>query len=391
VEGLDDSQKSGEVVPKAPAVRVRSRRFLSRRAFVAVLSGLTAFVVLQVSLSVVIEIGMPEVRDPLYGRRLRLVQKALRAKPGRSRTVIMLGTSRTLYGFRPGATETTWGGPNDQPVSAFNFGVSGASPLTQLLMWRRLQQDGVRPDLLLIEVMPPLLCSQTDPHDFHPTHWPAARLRWGDLALVKRYAGARRSDLRRDWLGAFVLPCYVQRCKLTSLIAPKLLPKMYRQNEEWNVDEFGGLEPLAALTAEEQRRRTQEARQFYGTFLNGFHLGGPACEALRELMASCHKEGVPMALVLMPEGPAFRSWYSAEVLGDVQGLVRQLSLENAAPVIDAREWIAENDFLESNHLLSGGAEKFTERLGREYILPLLHRLSNEGKSPHGLAVLPSQS
>ena len=372
-------------------VRARTRRSWTRRSFVTLLSGFLAFAVLQLGWSVVVEIGIPEVRDPLYGRRLRLVQKALRAKPGKPRTVIMLGTSRTLYGFRPGAAANAWGGPADRPIAAFNFGVSGASPLTQLLIWRRLQQDGVRPDLLLIEVMPPLLCSQTDPHDFHAAHWPAERLRWGDLALVKHYAGVRRPDLRRDWLGAFALPCYFQRCKLTSLIAPSLLPKEYRQNDDWNVDEFGDLKPLKALTSEDHLRRTQEARRFYETFLNGFRLGGPACEALRELTASCRKEGIPAALVFMPEGPEFRSWYSAEVLQDVQAWVSRLSRENATPVINAREWLEEDDFLESNHLLSSGADKFTERLGRQYILPLLRRLPNEEKSAARLTTSAPQT
>jgi len=94
--------------------------------------------------------------------------------------------------------------------------------------------------------------------------------------------------------------------------------------------------------------------------------------------------------VLMPEGPTFRGWYSPETLHDVQVWITQLGRENAAPVIDAREWMPEDDFGDSNHLLSGGADKFTERLGREYILPLLRRRGDEEKSPHGLAVRLSQ-
>jgi hypothetical protein len=388
----EQTLKHEEVNSTAPGVRPRRQRVRTqRRSFVAVFSGLAAFAALQLALSVVIEIGMPELHDPLYGRRLQLVQKALHADPAKPATVIMLGTSRTLADFLPGPTEKTWGESTERPVAAFNFGVAGCGHLTELLTWRRLQQDGVRPDLLLVEVMPVLLCSQTPFGDFAPDHWPTTRLRWRDLALVERYTGTRRPGLRQDWLTAFALPCYSQRCSLTSFVAPDLLAKVDGPDDQRKVDEFGGLTPLKTPTPEDRRRFTQAARDGYKPYLNGFRLGGPQCEALRELLASCRQEGVPVALVLMPEGPTFRSWYSPETLRDVREWVNQLGAENAAPVIDAREWMVEDDFRESNHLLPDGAVRFTDRLGRETIRPLLRRLSEEKKSPHGLAVRSSQS
>jgi hypothetical protein len=385
------SSKHDEASHKARAVRAQNRQFRARRSFIAVLSGLTVFVALQLGLALVLEYGMPEVRDPLYGTRLHLVQTALRAEPTKPRTVIMLGTSRTLADLRPGATEGLWGESDEQPISVFNFGVAGGGPLSELLIWRRLQQDGVRPSLLLVEVMPILLCSQIYFHDLGAYHWPTARLRWRDLSLVKHYDGNHRPDLRRDWLTASTLPCYVERCQLISRTAPDLLPLAYRLEDEWKVDQFGVPKPQKTPTSEERRRFIEMARETYKPFVNGFRLGGPACEALRELMASCRKEGIPAALVFMPEGPAFRSWYSPDTLRDVQEWVTQLGWENAAPVIDARQWMDEDDFKDSNHLISDAAARFTDRLGREYILPLLRRLPDKEKSPHRLAVFAPQS
>ena len=115
--------------------------------------------------------------------------------------------------------------------------------------------------------------------------------------------------------------------------------------------------------------------------MQGFRLGGHACEALRDLLASCRKEGVPTALVFTPEGPAFRSWYTPESMRDVQRFIEQLSRQYAAPIIDCREWIEEHGFLDSNHLLTDGGARFADRLGREYIVPLLRRQSGEEESP----------
>ena len=392
MEGLDDPLRNERTIsPKRRAIRPRSRRVRTRCSMVAILCGLAAFAALQLGLSAVIEIGMPEVHDPLYGRRLYYVQKALRAEPVKPRTVVMLGTSRTLLGFHPSAAEKSWNEPAERPVAAFNFGILGAGSMTELLIWRRLRQDGVRPDLLVVEVMPPLLCDQIPFSDLDLAHWPTTRLRRQDLALVKRYAGPIRPSLRCDWLWNLALPCYCQRNSLIGFVAPDLVPKENNLDNEWNVDSYGCLKSLTKPAPELRERHIQMSRKAYLGFLTRFRLGGPECEALRELMASCRKEEIPAALVFMPEGPAFRSWYSADALQDIQEWVRQLGRENAAPVIDARQWMTEDDFSDSNHLLPDAAARFTDRLGREYIQPLLRRLPEQGNSPERLTALHSQS
>ena len=130
----------------------------------------------------------------------------------------------------------------------------------------------------------------------------------------------------------------------------------------------------------------------YQPRLAAFHLDELQCQAVCELLASCRKERVAVALVVMPEGPIFRSWYPPGTWEATKEWLRHISQEYDAPLINARDWIDdENDFMDSHHLLLSGRAKFNERLGREYILPLLRRLPTEGNQPHGLAVLPSQS
>ena len=97
-----------------------------------------------------------------------------------------------------------------------------------------------------------------------------------------------------------------------------------------------------------------------------------------------------MALVLMPEGPAFRSWYSPEALRDAKNWVEQLGRDNDAPVIDAREWLAkEEDFTDSVHLVWDGANRFTDRLGQEIIIPLLRNQSGAVNSAPASAGRPT--
>jgi len=368
--------KREEARPTDPAVSHRSRRSRTRRSFAALLSGLAAFVAFQLGLAAVVEIGMPEVRDPLYGRRLHLVQKRLRAEPAKPWTVMMLGSSRTEHAFRVRKDEEkAWAEILGHPVATFNFGVPGAGSLTELLTWGRLRRDGVRPSLLLIEVLPAYLAAP--PSDYNEVFLPTDRLAWRDLPLIERYVGTIRTGLRRDWLESWPMAGYTHRLSLIKLVGPELLPPGYRLAGAAGLDESGAPPTAdAPVTSEQRQRAIQFAGIEYHPRFAGFQLGGPQCQALCELLASCRKEGVSVAMVVMPEGPTFRSWYPPGTWEDIKAWLTQVGREYNAPLVNAREWLDdENDFRDSHHLLLSGRDKFKERLGRETILPLLRRPS----------------
>jgi hypothetical protein len=355
------------------------RRTQARQARVAVVSGLILFALVQLGLAIGLESGLRQLRDPLYGGRLDRVRRRLRATPVKPRTVMMLGSSRTQFAFRVGKSEEkSWSETLGHPVAAFNFGVRGGGSLTELLTWNRLRRDGARPNLLLVEVLPPLLSTRFPPTDYSELLLPTDRLSWQDLPLIKRYAGNVRTGLRRDWLEFWPLPWYAHRLSIVKLVRPDILPPAYRLGGGEGLDDNGAPPaldaPITTVTPERRLRAIQCAREDYCARLTEFRLGGQQCEALRELLASCRRDGVSVALVLTPEGPTFRSWYPPETWQAIQEWLTQLSREYNAPLVNAREWIDdEHEFLDSHHLLTSGANQFTERLGRETILPLLRR------------------
>ena len=365
-------------------ITISKRRVQARQAYRAVLSGFVLFALVQLGLAVGLENGLGKVRDPLYGGRLDRVRRRLRAGPVKPWTVLMLGSSRTQYGFRMRISEEkSWSEELGHPVAAFNFGVAGGGPLTELLNWKRLSHDGVRPNLLLVEVLPALLAERIPPRDFGEVFLPTDRLAWRDLPLVKQYAANMRPALRREWLESWPFPWYAHRLSIVKLVRPDLLPPTYRQEGDEGLDEFGGLHFIERPTTPAERiRATQGAIEDYGPRLTDFRLGGRQCEALRELLAVCAKQGTPVALVLTPEGRSFRDLYSPATWQAIEQWLTQLSREYSATLINAREWIDdENDFADSHHLLASGANKFTERLGQEYILPLLRRNTGATRLP----------
>src|SRR5206468_11798890 len=104
----------------------------------------------------------------------------------------------------------------------------------------------------------------------------------------------------------------------------------------------------------------------YGNYvLDSAHAAGGE-GALRELLNICRREGITTTMVTMPECSGCRSHYSPHDCEAVDGLLTRLSREYRVRWIDARTWVTDTDFLDSqHHLLRHGAEVFSARLGRE--------------------------
>src|SRR5216684_8278035 len=80
-------------------------KHIARHARAALLCGLGVFLSLQVGLAVLIEYRRPELRDPLYAPKARRLAERTHAGPVRPLTVVMLGSSRTRFGFDPRGVE----------------------------------------------------------------------------------------------------------------------------------------------------------------------------------------------------------------------------------------------------------------------------------------------
>jgi hypothetical protein len=283
----------------------------------------------------------------------------------------MLGSSRTVNALKAKELEAQLAREAGVPVWAFNFGTLGAGPLTELLNLKRLLREGIHPDLLLVEVFPAVLAGQESVAHAELYRFPVTRLWYRELALMRSY-GYPAPELRHDWWEGCLVPWYTQRFCIVSWAAPATLPWNLRQDWFREVDDSGWVEPpQLQREAGLYQQAVARARAEYAPYLTGFRLGGPSCRALRELLDVCRHEHVATALVLMPEGSPFRSWYPADALKATDRFLRQLRQEYGIAVIDARQWIPDEDFIDSHHLLPEGAALFTERLGRTALLPLL--------------------
>jgi hypothetical protein len=332
----------------------------------AVLGAVLAFVALQAALAVALEAWRPEVRDPEYGAKLRRLQ-ALRAAHPDAPLVLALGSSRSLMGLRP--ADLPGAGEPGRPL-VFNFGLTGYGPVQELVCYRRLRAEGVRPAAVLVELTPFMLTvDRTADNRALEPNWSFA-----DLAVLGRYR-KEPAELYRAWGKARAVPWFSYRYSLLNWLLPASVPYEAREGFKWvNVDEHGwwlGHEQRdGPVPPEEFRRRVESARAQFDA-ARDWRVTPAADGALRELLGACRADGAAAAVYLMPESSAMRSWYGPAGRERLAAYLERLGLEEAVPVIDGRAWVPDSGFEDAHHLGAAGSRLCTERFGHEVVGPLL--------------------
>ena len=327
--------------------------------------GAAAFALLQLGMTVGIEFFWPELRDPDYGYRFQhLAARTVRAEP-RPITMMMIGSSCTGYGFEGSLVEHRIGQKFGRPVVAFNMGVRGAGPVRQLICLNRVLASGIKPDLLMIEVMP-LFMQSPGPSPIEVGWLPITRLRHDELELVERY-GKSAGPHGGDWWNAFLLPWFEHRFTIVSRFSPKLLP--FSLQDDWGkgADQCGWIALKRFQVQTSVQPGPLELPAWAGD-LKHFTLNDAACRAQRELLDLCRNEHIPAVLVLMPVSSNLRGLYRATAATTMNDFLNDLSATYGTPIVNAQDWVPDTGFADSQHLLTEGAEVFTERLAREVLL-----------------------
>jgi hypothetical protein len=328
------------------------------------------FVGLQLTLNAVLDFARPELRDPEYGLKLQRLRQRLAEAPGRP-LVIVLGSSRAAEGFRPAALPAG-ACPEGQPV-VFNFALMGSGPVMELVCLRRLLADGIRPDLVLVECWPPAW------HGEEEDRIRIQRLSCLDLGLLMRYS-ARPVHLWLQWLPERLAPWFSSRFVVLRHCTPLWVTGTPPALIHWDTLDGSGWGPSPGKAdPAEQRRRFRDASAYFAGVLNQFQHAASADRALGEVLEVCRSRHIPAALLYMPEAPSFQNCYPPALRAVTDAYLEQLSRAHGVPLVNARGWLADEDFADGCHLLSRGATAFSERFGRQVLPTLLSGMRRDGE------------
>ncbi len=333
------------------------------------------FIVSQFVLSIYLDKRWLERRDPLYGYRLRSLQARLAESP-QSPLFLILGSSRVKYSVWPAAMKihTTENAP--QPI-VYNFAMNGMGTIRELMYYRRLLADGIRPDWLMIEVWPPLWAEDGF---FREVRMVLGEddLHWRDLPLVCRYFRRDLEVLRMALRHSF-LPISDYRATLLASVVPSLLARGLSAEKTGLVHEClpadrGGWFPLPFETIDAGGQSNAPGATAWRNFSrssNQLHIDPRSDTALRELLAECRQRGIKTALILMPEPSRTRDWYSPQSRVLVHDYLHRIQRDHSMPIVDARAWQPDDDFADTCHMGRQGVPAFSARLGRDVVQPLI--------------------
>ncbi len=323
------------------------------------------FIACQLVLGLCVEFLWTDVRDPEFTIKETLLKKCVAEAPGRP-LILALGSSRTRMGLDSEKLSSMYG---DSGPVVFNFGILGAGPLVNRIMLERLLADGIRPQLLLVEVMA-LQLSDRKGGPIEENGIISTRFTYDE---ARRIHPRLHSVWRLDgfWSTGRLLPVYRHQSQLRELVQLDVpMPGQPGSDYARGMFPHGWQPHYVEQTPEERAEKTKFALGQYEDAAIDFRLDPYGVEATRDLLAICRRERLPTMLLLMPEGTPFRQLYPESAWRDIEGCLNQLRKEFDTPIIDARTWVPDEGFWDSHHLVLKGAGTFSERLEREVLRPM---------------------
>ncbi len=346
----------------SPSPRAASRVAHGRRARAVLFWFVAGALLLHAGAVLATEVAWPRLRDPEYGRRARQLRARVADHPDRP-LVVVIGSSRTSMGVKPDAWEAVRPGARHDPL-LFNMGTYGGGPIQELIVVRRLFADGFRPSVVLIEYWPLLLRQEGRYGD--PARLDPRRLRWDDRPVVRDYFPGP-SDTERRMRSARLNVFAENRERWMIQAAPEWVSKYGARNWGWvGLDRWGWVPGLDVQPDDATTRRVliEHNREDVRDRFDGHAIDPRSDRALREAVAVARANGSRVGFLYLPESGEFQSWYPTEVeksaRAHLAGLVRDLGV----PVIDARDWVNDDQLADGFHLSRVGAGPFTARLGR---------------------------
>jgi hypothetical protein len=277
--------------------------------------------------------------------------------------VVMLGSSRTDWGFQAGRLNGQ-PGPDGRSLLAYNLGVPAAGPMHESLYLRNLLDDGIRPRLLLVEFITTHFNEPRRGLVSEEIMTEASWLSAPQIAYYARYFDRPRRKVR-DWLVGRLAPAYAFRYHLHKRLELPAGPRAWDPATQ-PMDPWGWRMLLADVHTEEVREaRWLAARRMYADSLWRFRFADGPTRAMHELLARCRQERIPVALVLMPTSASFRSMYSPDAAVEVGRFLNELRERYSPEIIDATSWLDDEDFDDGHHVHRAGAHKFTTRMIEE--------------------------
>ena len=337
-----------------PTARLHARTTL--------LGGLATVALLHLLLAAVIDLRYPKFFDPEFYDRLALLRQRRAEHPDRP-LALVIGSSRPAGSVRPEILPPLHDAQGRE-VLVFNECHVGGDPILMLMDYQRVRRAGIRPEYLVVEVFPAGLTKD------RPS-LPLGSMNFRDASTLRRYFPWW--DLSWNYLRPRMTVWHSRRNRILHEFAPMLAGPA--GDEPSPVGPFGGSLPgrynLASDTSENVRAHTEVTRMYYAQRLTDFKLADNPVRAFDEVLRLARIDGTRTVLLVTPESSTFRSWYSEQAKESLARFLEAKQAQFGMPVVNANEWLSDEEFVDGHHVLMPGADHFTRLLAERVLEPLI--------------------
>jgi hypothetical protein len=328
------------------------RRARSKHARTVLVWFAVAFVLAQVALSVLLDRAWAEVRDPEWHLLIERLRQRRAEAPGRP-LVVVLGSSRSLMVLDAARLSQAPSGP-----LVFNAAVPGGGALVQRVFLERLVEQGIRPNAVVLEVMPPYFSA-------YGTRLEESFPAWQRLTLAELLHVASRAQhpgrVVKVWLKARLLPVCYHQGELQRRLVPAALCPASEAVPGDDRDGHGWKAGTAVCSAERRAELTRFMLEQYDLALRSPGLCRSRVDNLDGLLGWCRQEGIGCILLMAPEDSQFRTRTAVNFRKALDAALAGLARDHGALIHDARDWLPDEDFLDGHHATRQGAARFTTR------------------------------
>jgi hypothetical protein len=336
-----------------PIPRRRVARAESLWAFAGIVAIWGGFVALT-------EIRFPWWWDREYEVRRTLLDERTAEAPDRP-LLAVIGSSRAGTAFCPSELPPIYDAAGRQ-VLPFNYSHHGSGPRLNLMQMHRLIRDGHEPGWLVVELVPSHVRYEGTT---------ATLTSANDLPVVLPYMNKRKLLVEFARLRSNAV--YRNRTAFLRTFAPEFATKA-GEGDDIYLGPLGDDAILSRPGAHPEDKKEQQyklIKSMYAYQMQDLQFDPQLVDATRALLELCRDRHIPTVLLMAPEDSRFRSWYGPGVEERIQAFYRGLGEDFDVPVVDARGWCPDEDFLDPHHLMPAGAKRFTLRLGKEMLEPFV--------------------
>jgi hypothetical protein len=328
------------------------------------------FLLAQVGAGLVADHLCPQVRFAFLYRQLAKAQACPQPL-----AIVCLGSSRTgtcLVDDELTCVLRENCGP--EPVQVFNAAMPVGDLVVSEHVLDRLLRRGVRPRLLVVEVMPEFL----NRHNGWLSHHVDRQLRWKDLPSYRD--DLCRADLMSQFLIGRLAPLYAERKGYWDLLgeAGATLLGIHKEPERallsstalWN----RVIQATPDLSAAEKQARKAGGLQDARACLRDYAPGGNSAAALERIMVRCRRKKIQVILLAVPVCSEHRQLYDPAIEQAFGREMRRLVERFDCRFVDCRARIADAHFLDNHHADGAGGLAFSKQFCEEVLVPVWRQI-----------------